>query len=29
MTKETKLRSHSTTAKTAFKIGNEAWVLKK
>ena len=29
MTKEIKLRIHSTTAKVAFKIGNEGWVLKK
>ena len=29
MTKETKLRIRSTTAKAALKIGNEAWVLKK
>jgi len=27
--KETKLRIHNITAKTALKYGNEAWVLKK
>jgi hypothetical protein len=29
MAKETKLGIHGTTAKAAFKIDNEAWVLKK
>ena len=29
MNKETKLRIHNITAKTALKFGNEAWVLKK
>jgi len=29
MSKETKLRIHSMTAKTAMKFGSEAWVLKK
>jgi hypothetical protein len=29
MTKETKLRVHNITAKTALKFGSEAWVLKK
>jgi hypothetical protein len=29
MTKETKLRIHNITAKTALKFNNEAWVLKK
>jgi len=29
MNKETKLRIHSITAKTALKFGSEAWVLKK
>ena len=29
MNKETKLRVHNITAKTALKFGSEAWVLKK
>ena len=29
MTKETKLRIHNITAKSALKFGSEAWVLKK
>ena len=29
MNKETKLRIHNITAKTALKFGSEAWVLKK
>jgi len=29
MNKETKLRIHDITAKTALKFGSEAWVLKK
>ena len=29
MNKETRLRIHNITAKTALKFGNEAWVLKK
>jgi hypothetical protein len=29
MTKETKLRIHSITAKAALKFGSEVWVLKK
>ena len=29
MTKETKLRIHNMTAKSALKFGSEVWVLKK
>jgi hypothetical protein len=29
MNKETKIRIHNITAKTALKFGSEAWVLKK